>query len=266
MSEYRLRASSWGGLMDCALSWSKTHLEGMTRPSGPAAHLGTAVHAGTAVYDTARMNGQPIRPADAACYVVDALRNPEYPVDWSGEQHLTPKTAERIALALYSKYCADIAPHQDYAAVEMRCDDLPIEFDNGVVIVLTGTLDRIRRTPAGLGIVDLKSGACRVNSDGEVKASTDGPQLGQYELLATHTTAQPITAPAQIVGLNTRGQLNVGVAELHDCRQILVGDGFPGYLELAAQMLGTGLFPPNPKSTLCNPKYCANYERCPYHR
>jgi hypothetical protein len=40
----------------------------------------------------------------------------------------------------------------------------------------------------------------------------------------------------------------------------LLGDEHqPGLIQIAASMLRTGLFPPNPKSTLCSRKYCPAY-------
>lgn len=262
-----IRASSWSSLFDCPMKWEGIALLGMKSPSSPAAHLGTSIHAGTAVFDQARVDGKPIRPADGVGVVVDALKHPEYPVDWRGEQVLTPKTAERLAVALYSRYCTDIAPTHEYTAVELTCKPLQIDVGGGLIIELTGSLDRIRRKPSGNeGISDLKSGGCRVNADGEVSAKTDGPQLGQYELLAENTLGRPMTEPAEIIGLNTKGEARVGSIELLNCREMLTGtQDYPGLLHYAAQMIRSGSFHPNPRSSLCSPRYCPRWHTCKFH-
>jgi hypothetical protein len=47
----------------------------------------------------------------------------------------------------------------------------------------------------------------------------------------------------------------------------LIGDEeHPGLIEIAARMLKSGVFPPNPKSMLCSKKYCpAHAAHCRYH-
>lgn len=254
-------------MFDCPMRWEGVTLLGMSLPSSPAAHLGTSIHAGTAVFDQARLDGKPIRVTDALDVVVAALNNPEYPVDWSGEQYLTRKTAERIGINLYTRYCTEIAPSHEYTAVELTCEPMQIDVGDGVIIELTGTLDRIRRyTDGSEGIGDLKSGGCRVNTEGEVSAKTDGPQLGQYELLAENTLGRRMTAPAEIVGLNTKGEARIGTAMLEGCREMLTGTpGKPGLLHFAAHMLKAGSFHPNPRSSLCSPRYCARWKTCRYH-
>lgn len=54
---YRVRASSWGSLFDCAFRWEGVNLLGITSPSSPRALLGTAIHASTAEFDAARVSG-----------------------------------------------------------------------------------------------------------------------------------------------------------------------------------------------------------------
>lgn len=263
----RIRASSWSSLFDCPMKWEAIALLGMSSPSSPAAHLGTAIHAGTAVFDQARVDGQPIRPSDGVGVVIDALQRPEYAVDWSGEQVLTPKTAEKLGVTLYTRYCNEIAPTHEFTAVELTCKPLQIDVGHGLIIELTGTLDRVRRIADGReGISDVKSGGCRVNYEGEVSAKTDGPQLGQYELLGENTLGRPLTAPAEIIGLNTGGQARVGTIELNNCREMLTGTAeYQGMLHYAAQMIRSGSFHPNPRSSLCSARYCPRWATCKFH-
>jgi len=198
---------------------------------------------------------------DAAGALVDAIHTPEEDVAWDTD--LGPAKAEGIALALHAKYCREIAPRQEYVGVEVTCDRLEIT-DLG--LALTGTTDRVRRSDDGLGVADLKTGKTAVGADGTVKIAGHGLQLGIYELLASAALGQPITAPAQIIGLQTgmtdKAQ-RVAIGEVSGARDALVGDkNFPGMLEYAAKLLHGGLFFGNPRDYLCSPKYCPAYEGC----
>lgn len=260
-----IRASSLGDLLDCPARWEAKHLLGMRMPSGSAAALGKAVHASTAVFDTARMNGSPVSAYDAAAAAVDAIHHPDEEVLW--DEDLQPAAAEHIALALHSRYCAEIAPAQDYRAIEVQCDRLDIT-DLG--ISLTGTVDRVHATDEGLGITDLKTGKTAVAADGTVSTKGHAFQLGVYELLAQSASGLPITAPAQIVGMSTgktAAAQRVGVAPVHDARGALLGDEhMPGVLQAAASIVRTGTFYGNPRSMLCNPKFCPRYQRCGFRK
>ena len=57
-NSYRIRASSFGELFDCALRWEAKHLQGMRMPNSPRALIGTGVHEGTAAFDRAQVGGQ----------------------------------------------------------------------------------------------------------------------------------------------------------------------------------------------------------------
>ncbi|MGZ9893059.1 RecB family exonuclease [Bordetella bronchiseptica] len=258
-----IRASSVAELFDCPARWEAKNLLGMRMPSSGAARLGTAIHAGTAAYDQAKLDGSPINPDDAADELVKTLHDTDEEVDWDEAR---PQDAERIGLALLTRYCAEIAPHQDYVAVELTCERMEVS-DLG--IALTGTTDRVRRTAAGeLGIADLKSGARAVGADGTVNTVGHGAQMGVYEILAQHALGQPITAPAQIVGLQTgktAAAQRVGTGEILDARAALVGaDDSPGLLQHASRLLHNGTFYGNPKSVLCSAKYCPRHPTCKF--
>lgn len=260
-----IRASSLSELFDCPARWAAKHIDGKTLPSSGAALLGTAVHAGTAVYDSSRLpGGTPVSADDAAGAVVDAIHHPEQEVDWDDNK---PQEAERIALALHTPYCMEIAPHQEYAGVELSCERLEIA-DLG--IALTGTTDRVRKTADGHGISDIKTGKTAVGSDGIVKTAGHAFQLGVYELLAEHSSGLAITAPAQIIGLSTGKTVasqRSGIGEVHGARQALVGtEESPGVLQHAARLIQSGDFFGNPRSMLCGEKYCPNFGTCRYRR
>lgn len=234
-------------------------------PSSGAAQLGTAVHAGTALFDSSRLpGGSPLTADDAAGAVVDAIYKPEREVDWDEDR---PQDAERIAIALHAKYCSEIAPTQNYAAVEIKCDRLEIT-DLG--IALTGTTDRVRHTEDGYAISDIKTGKTAVSADGTVKTSGHAYQLGVYELLAEHSSGLSITGPAQIIGLNTGktpAAQRSGIGSVISARDVLLGDAeIPGVLENASKLIHSGVFYGNPRSMLCSEKYCPNFAICKYRK
>ncbi len=257
-----IRASSLAELFDCPARWEAKHLLGMKSPSSGAAQLGTAVHASTAMFDESRLpGGSPLSIDDCAGALVDAIHNPEYDVDW---EDANPKDAEKIGLALHSRYCTDIAPMQDYVGVEVACERLEIT-DLG--IALTGTTDRIRRIEDGrLGITDLKTGARAVGSDGRAVTAGHAPQLGVYTLLAEDAVKQSLSAPAQIIGLQTsKTNQKVGVGEVENPLKILLGDEeSPGLLTHASNLIHSGSFYGNSKSMLCSPRYCPRFSTCKY--
>jgi len=149
----KIRASSLPDLLDCAARWEAKHIKKLRLPTSGKAQLGTAVHAGTAAFDSSILVKNPVTVDDAAGEVVDAIWKPRAEVVWGDD--LGQREAENIALDLYRKYCQNIAPQQEYVAVEQTCDALEIA---DIGITLTGTTDRVRKTPDGLGIVDLKTG------------------------------------------------------------------------------------------------------------
>lgn len=267
MNVTTVRASSWGSLFDCAFRWEGVHLLGIKSPSSPRALLGTAIHAGTAAFDTARVSGEDLSADDAAEVLVQTLRHPEFDVDWRGSD-INLREAEATALALHIRYCSDISPRYQFVAVEMETKPLEIDCGGGVIVRLTGTLDRarIRRAGEGIGIADVKTGTAAVTTDGVAKTKGHKPQIGTYELLYEHTTSQRCTAPAEIIGLKTKGKAEAATGEIIGARELMVGsENFPGLIQYAADMFRNGHFPPNPQSTLCSARYCPRWATCPYH-
>lgn len=257
-----VRASSLGELFDCPARWAARHIDKKFLPSNGKAMLGKAVHASTAVYDQAMIDGDGVTIVEAAAAAVDVLRSPDEEVFWDED---SVDDAERIAISLHHKYCTTIAPQQTYRAVEIKCEKMEIS-DLG--LSLTGTTDRIRETEDGFGIGDIKTGKQAVGSDGAVKTAGHAYQMGVYELLAEHASGVPITAPAQIVGLNTAktpASQRVGTGIISKARDVLLGDGeTPGILEHASRLIHSGNFWGNPKSMMCHPKYCPNYSTCKF--
>ena len=258
-----IRASSLAELFDCPARWEAKHILGMRGPRSAAAQLGTAVHAGTALFDQSHLpGGTPLSADDAAGAVVDAIHKPEEEVDW---EETAPRDAERIALALHTRYCGEIAPQQVYRGVEVKCESLELP-DLG--IALTGTTDRVREVGGSLGITDLKTGGRAVGADGRAVTQGHAVQLGVYELLAEHAMGLHITAPAQIVGMNTGktpAAQRVGTGEVPNDRAALIGtEESPGLLEHASRLIHSGAFYGNSKSFLCSAKYCPRHPVCTF--
>ena len=258
-----IRASSLAELFDCPARWEAKHILGMRGPRSAAAQLGTAVYAGTALFDQSHLpGGTPLSADDAAGAVVDAIHKPEEEVDW---EETAPRDAERIALALHTRYCGEIAPQQVYRGVEVKCESLELP-DLG--IALTGTTDRVREVGGSLGITDLKTGGRAVGADGRAVTQGHAVQLGVYELLAEHAMGLHITAPAQIVGMNTGktpAAQRVGTGEVPNARAALIGtEESPGLLEHASRLIHIGAFYGNSKSFLCSAKYCPRHPVCTF--
>ncbi len=260
-----IRASALGDFFDCPARAEAKHLLGKRTPMGGAALLGKAVHAATAVYDQSVIDGSGITVDEAAAAAVDTIHRPDEEVSLDADESM--KEAEGIAIALHRRYCAEIAPRQEYLAVEVTCDRLEIT-DLG--IALTGTTDRVGRNSDGeAGILDIKTGKTAVGADGTVKTSGHAYQLGVYELLAERASGLPIAAPAQIIGLQTgkteRGQRAAISGPVVGARDVLIGDEVqPGVLEMVARMIHAGAFPGNPRSMLCGPKFCPIHQSCRY--
>lgn len=264
------RASSWPTLFDCAHRWYWQNVMGLRSPSGGPACLGTAVHAGTAAFDQAVLDGKPASIVDAVDVSRDKLAHPEDEVAW--DDGMSRNDADKYAVALTTKYCSDIAPTRTYAAVELKCTALDIATKHGVIRV-TGTTDRVRILQDGRrGISDVKTGsrATEKTEDGRGRrAVTKGHhiQLGIYTLMAEQATGERLDGPAEIIGLQTSKDTPCATGETRDVKTPLLGtDKHPGLIEIAAGMLKTGAFPPNPKSNLCSNKYCpAHASHCKFH-
>ena len=263
----KIRASAWSGLFDCAYRFEGIHLLGMRNVVGLRAALGTAIHAGTAVFDLARISHDAISADDAAGVLVDKLRDPENEFD-PARDDLTVPEAERIGLTLLTKYCHEVSPKYDFVAVEMKTKPLDINCGSGVIVRLTGTMDRarIRRGSGGkVGIADLKSGSAAVQK-GVAVTKGHSPQIGTYEMLYEHTTGEQITDDAEIIGLKTKGSAEIASGTVKNAKRVMIGtETQPGLIEFAAEMLKTGRFYPNSKSLLCSEKFCPRHSTCHFH-
>lgn len=260
-----VRASALPDFFDCPARAEAKHILGKRMPSSGKALLGKAIHKSTAVYDESKLTGAGLSIKESAAAAIDVIYKPDE--DVLLDDDLSEKDMERIALNLHGRYCLEIAPTQEYHAVEVKCERVDI---TDIGLALTGTTDRVRKLNGGFGITDLKSGKTAVRADGRVETKGAAYQLGVYEILAEQALGLAINQKAQIVGLQTgktpAGQ-RVGTGEMDHPREVLIGEaGVPGILESLAHMIHAGNFPGNPRSMLCGEKYCPIYATCKYRR
>ena len=252
---------------DCPARWEAEQLRGLRSPMAGNAVLGKALHRSTAKYDQSVIDGTGLTPDETAAVAIDTFADPGDEVAYDEDEDV--QSLEKIAVALHKRYCNEIAPRQTYAAVEVRCDSLVIS-DLG--LELTGTADRISvAKDGGYGVADVKSGKTAVRADGHVETKGHAYQVGVYELLAQHASGLPITAPAQIIGLQTgkteRGQRVALSDPINGARDLLIGDeDSPGVLQMLSRMVHSGSFPGNPRSMMCHSRYCAAYSTCKFRR
>lgn len=263
-SPVTIRASSFGSLFDCPARWIAIHLEGRRMPQSGKAALGTALHTGTALFDSERLAGQVPSLSAAEDAAVASIKMPRDDTNWEGEQ----AKAESVARSLTAKYCTEESPKHEFVAVEASVESLHITDLN---IILTGTTDRVEKTEDGYGIRDIKSGKQAVGTDGKAKTIGHGAQMGVYELVAEAATKLPITAPAQIIGLQTNltpDKQRIGTGEIVGAREVLLGDAENTGLLVTAAKLVHGEIPPwgNPKSMMCHGSYCPSFNTCFWRR
>lgn len=259
----RIRASSFGELLDCPRRWYATHILGMRRPTSGSARLGTAIHKATAYFDSARtMNAQP-NTAEAVDVFMTTLHSKDEEVRWYDDMRV--RDAETVGALLTNEYCTKHSPRFDYVAVEIELKPLIVDC-GGVSIELTGSMDRGRIAVAqpGMGVVDLKSGKRAVDSGGRAATQGHKIQCAVYELLSENT-GYSITEPSTIIGMRTSKDPAIAAAPIHDARKVLIGtQDEPGALDYAAHLLKTGIFPGNARSQLCSEKWCVAWEGCPW--
>jgi hypothetical protein len=262
-----IRASSFGSIFDCPSRWIAIHIERLPSPSTGKAQLGTAIHAGTAVFDVDRVNG--VTPSiEAACdAAAESIRRPGREIDWGDDK---PGDATDIAVSLTSRYAINEAPKHEYVAVEASVEALHLV---DLAIVLTGTTDRVYRTPdtGELGIADIKSGKTIVRADGTVETKGHAAQLGVYELVGQAAIGAPLSAPAKVIGLQTNKtpeKQRIASADIIGAREPLLGDDqHSGLLATAARIVHGDIDAwGNPKSMMCSPKYCPRFNTCFYRR
>jgi PD-(D/E)XK nuclease superfamily len=270
--DIRVRASSFADLADCPARWFARHIEKRFTPSGPAATIGKALHASTAAYDQSTLSQEQISIDDSAGIFVDALRMPDEEVDWSQDDRWTVREAERVGLMLNTRYCTEVAPTRNYIEVESNLGEVAILVPSAnVTVTITGHTDRIREdADTRKGVSDLKSGARIVSTHGVVETKGHAYQLAAYSLLYEINYGSELTAPAEIIGLNTGKTIDtqrVATGRTEQVKGTLLGtEERPGLIQAIAHMARDGMWFGNPKSSLCSAKFCPIYNDCQFRR
>lgn len=264
--EYKIRASAWGTLFDCAHRFEGENILGMRRASTMPAHLGTSIHEATAVFDLAKANGEPIEVADAVDVFINAIDEPEYEVDLKADE-LKINEARKRGAALVITYCQQVAPMMEFISIEESLPSLEVDC-GGVIIQITGTMDRARKmaTSHGPVVADIKTGRRLFTTEGDVSIKGRSAQCGIYQTMFEQKTGIQ-SAGSQIIALGTGNKPQWGISKVWDAKRVILGvpeEGKPGLIDFAADMLKTGHFPPNTQSPLCSEKYCARWHQCIY--
>lgn len=281
----RIRASSFGAMFDCAYRWEGVHVNGLVSWNGPFSLMGSGLHAGSALYDRGRVEHFKVTLDDAVGAALDEVRDriQNEPTRFLPDEP-NQRAVEHAVMRMTHKYCVEVSPRYTFEAVELTCQPMQIAVSPQLTIELTGTLDRARIAsavhqamppchddfaPNALVVakrrmVDLKSGK-RAVSRGRAATKKHKAQLGTYELLYQHSTGLEINDGSEILGINSTGGHEVGTGRILGAKGLLLGsDEAPGLIELAGNMLTSGLFPPNPQSSLCSRRYCPRHPTCPY--
>lgn len=162
-AEKPLRASRLPALVLCTWRAVAEDIGVIDRgESGKAADTGTAIHLAVAAWHT---NGKSLTDAVAAMRAASAA----FPLAELDK-------AERVT----GRYCAD-PRNRDAEVVEVEKKitlTLQPKFVAGPPIVITGTLDQLRREDDGLSVWDLKTG----NRDGLYMQNNHALQLAAYSL------------------------------------------------------------------------------------
>lgn len=256
-----VRASSVCDLLDCPKRWEAKHIYHMTVPISASARIGTAIHKATCYFDNARiMDSRPPLDNVLATAADDIWQVKEEPTDW-GE--CPQSEAETIAKEMSRMYCTQIAPMFHFKECEVQLPNVRI---NDLDIELQGQVDRITELNA---IGEMKSGKSVVSPDGTVGIGYYWLQVGIYEFMLAAARKVKIGEPSSIIGLQVaktaRGR-RVGIGKVIGARAAVVGTPEePGILHHVSAILKSGMFPGNPRSNLCNPKFCPCYKQCHFH-
>lgn len=261
---FPLRASSLADLLDCPARWKAVHLDGLRSCSSPQARFGTAVHAGLANFDRQRLQRSETPPAEllagATTAFAEELAKPEEGLVWEAAAYEKYQT---IGLTLLQRYAEQLAPHRKFVAIEAKCPSLDLMVE-GVILRLTGSLDRVREdADKRLGITDYKTGEQAVRADGTVVVAPHRPQLGMYEILGGLLMGEQMSAPAEIIGMQSAGPARIGAGDVHGAAESLLGtEEAPGTLVYVARVLREGAFFGNAKSLMCSKKFCPAFAGC----
>lgn len=258
-----IRPSAVDGFAQCSYQWYHAHVLGQSTIPGARAAIGTAIHAATEnEWTKAIASGNKDFNKSA---MHDAAIAELHELDKLGLQYDEGEnlnTAEVTALEGVDAYADDISPFVDIPiAVEVR---YTIDIDNPVVKAVSGTIDYL-----GNGVI------------ADTKTSKRKPVVESY------TTQQSIYKLLAEQGVTNEGKAGMPVYRNQIHGVVLAKTGAAGtVLDLTPnvprakvlvnsmletlEIMAKDIVPPevlfrgNPKYYLCDKKYCALYNICPF--
>lgn len=257
-SKITLRPSSVDAFSNCSRQWAMTFLGGVNSiPSGRAA-IGTAIHAGIeqgwresmAAKEKAFTSIKSLQSL-----AVDNLiaQDQEHEVKWDDGEGVDTAIAEVVAGV--DTFASDIAPFVDIPiAVEER---YTIKFaDHPIVEALSGTVDYISKDT----ISDVKT------SKRKPVPESYATQQSLYKLLAEANGHKIQHSMIHGIVLKTKPEGHVlSLAPRMEQAKLAVNTILDVVEVFNEQKVSPDvLFRGNPKYYLCDKRYCAMYNSCPY--
>lgn len=251
-----IRPSSVDTFFNCSYQWAKTFLEGLPSIPGNRAAIGTAIHRGAETLWTESIKkGTKVLNVTAA---TDAAVEEFEKLDKDGLQYDTDenaKTSIKEVVAGTQTFIDDIAVFTPLPiAVEERFT-LDIS-DHPIVKAISGTVDYRNHDT----ISDLKT------SKRKATTSNYTTQQSIYRVLANENDANIKYNNIQNVVLKTVPEGQVLPIEVNEPQARHMLNSMLDTLELAhtGRVALEVLFRGNPKYYLCDKKYCAHYNTCPF--
>jgi len=254
--ELRIRPSAVDNFYSCAYQWGKTFLEGKcTIPSARAA-IGTSIHAGverlwTEAIETGKKDTNLSAAADAAMEAWKEETNDGVNFDM-GEDH---NTAAVEIVRGTEAFIEDVVP---FTKIPVAVEEFfKVDIDHVLVKEMGGTVDYITS-----------------DTIADVKTSKRKPMVKNY-----NTQQSIYKYLAQANGVNVEHNLIQGVVLKKASAEgmvLVMPTDVPLAKRLVNGMLDTldiiakdiapieTILRGNPKYYLCSPKYCGEYETCPF--
>lgn len=251
-----IRPSSVDTFFNCSYQWAKTFLEGIPSIPGNRAAIGTAIHRGAETLWTESIKkGTKVLNVTAA---TDAAVEEFEKLDKDGLQYDTDETKNtsiKEVVAGTHTFIDDIAVFTPVPiAVEERFT-LDIS-DHPIVKAISGTVDYRGHDT----ISDLKTSKRKATTSNYVT------QQSIYRVLANENDANIKYNNIQNVVLKSSPEGQVLPIEVNEPQARHMLNTMLDTLELAHQgrVALEVLFRGNPKYYLCDKKYCAHYNTCPF--
>jgi hypothetical protein len=251
-----IRPSSVDTFFNCSYQWAKTFLEGIPSIPGNRAAIGTAIHRGAeTVWTESIKKGSKVLNLTAA---TDAAVEEFEKLDKEGVQYdedESKNTSIKEVVAGTTSFLDDIAT---YVPVPLGVEErFTVDIANHPIVkAISGTVD-YRSVDT---IADLKT------SKRKATTSNYTTQQSVYRMLANENNAGVKYNNIQNVVLKKEPEGQVLPIEVNVDQAKFMLNSMLDTLEIAHQgrVALEVLFRGNPKYYLCDKKYCAHYNTCPF--